>query len=128
MRGLPLLSTGRGAKRWLNVALHFLDDEAEDQNGEKFSQDVAASQHLSWRPALKRYFLSHSGECATVETILNTAVCKRKAEWVSSTSDAEALLSWHRDKATDFFMVIVSGPVRSCPPSVLRAVHCEEES
>lgn len=59
-----------------NAALCFTDDESEDQSGEAFSQDVAASQHLNWLPALKHYFLSHSGDCGTAETILTTAVCR----------------------------------------------------
>lgn len=59
-----------------NAALRFTDDEFEDQSGEAFSQDVAASQHPSWLPALKRYFLSRRGVCVTVETVLNTAVCR----------------------------------------------------
>lgn len=59
-----------------NATFRFTDDESEDQSGEAFSQDVAASQHPSWLPALKRYFLSHHGVCATVETVLNTAVCR----------------------------------------------------
>lgn len=97
---------------------HFTDDESEDQNGEKFSQDVAASQHQSWRPASRCYFLSHSCECAPVETILNVQPAMGRLS-VSSPWDAETLPSWHQGTATDFFIVIVSGPVRAALPSAL---------
>lgn len=110
-----------------NAALRFTDDESEDQNGERFSQDVAASQHQSWRPASQCYFLSHGCKCVTVETILNHAACNGRLS-VSSTWDVETLLSWHQGKATDCFTVIVSGPVGVALPSALGGVQLEEES
>lgn len=118
-----------------NAALRLTDDESEDQNGERFSQDVAASQHPSWRPASQCYFLSaskgcflsHSCACAIVEPTLNRAACDRGLS-VSSAWEAETLLSWHQGNATGVFIVIVSGPVRAVLSSTLRDVPFEEES
>lgn len=88
---------------------------------------IRVRQHQSQWPASRCYFLSHSCECATVESILNHTACNGRLS-VSSTWHVETLLSWHQGKATDVFIVIVSGPVRDALPSVLREAPFEDES
>lgn len=65
--------------------------------------------------------MCHSGD--------HSEPCSRNGRLsVSSTWDVETLLSWHQGKATDCFIVIVSGPVGDALPSALGGVHLEEES